>query len=145
MKNKILRTIFLAVCILTFCGCSSYGENGAPYQISGKMVTEDSCDYENAGFDFEFYNRSEKNVAGFTIVFFLFDEDGNSPILGRNNIVLQIDERVNAMDSFESCVSIDQYLTSIPEEPYIVDFLYVSAIVYEDGTQWKDSFGFYGF
>lgn len=141
MKNKILKYSSFLLLLFTFCGCSVFANNLAPYQISGKMVIDSSGNYESAGLEFRFFNKSEKNVKDFTIVFFLFDDDGNPPLSGKNNIVIKINEFVDRMDYLESTVSIDKYLTLIPNEPYSVDFLYVSQINYEDGSQWNDPFG----
>ncbi|MCQ2588180.1 MAG: hypothetical protein MJ174_08695 [Treponema sp.] len=143
MKNKshIILKHFLICLLFLITSCSSFASAGAPYQIKGEMVLEDSIDYENAGFEFSLFNRSDKEIKSFTVVFFLFDNDGNPPIAGKNNIVLEINETIEALENCELCVSLDKYLTFIPEEPYSVDFLYVSKIVYSDNSVWSDPFG----
>lgn len=105
------------------------------------MVVDSSSKYETVGFDFNFINKSEKNIKSFTVVFYIFDEDGNPPALGRNNIVITINSEVLSKESYESCVSLDSFFYEIPEEPYEVDYLYVSKIVYEDDSVWTDPFG----
>ncbi len=124
--------------------CSNFSKQNPPYVVSGEMVIEDSRDYENGGFDFSFFNKSDKAVVSFTLVFYLFDEEGNPPLSGKNNITLKIAERVEPLEKLEMCVSIDRYLTYVPSEPFTADFIYVSKIIYEDGTQWSDPYGIYG-
>lgn len=146
MKNLNLKfkTIFFLFCVL-FSSCNLFANEKIPYLISGEMVLDSSSKYNAAGFDFCFINKSEKNVKNFTIVFYIFDEDGNPPAMGRNNIVINVKSNVLANESFENCVSMDSFLYEIPEEPYEIDYLYVSRIVYEDDSEWNDSFGLYAF
>jgi len=143
--KKIRFAFLLGLCGFLFCNCSiavvAATGNTVPYSISGEMVLESSSVYNTAGFEFMFYNGSEKSVSGFTVVFYLFDEDGEVPLTGRNNIVLSVDSEVSPYSMVELCVSLDKYLSYIPEVPYTVDFLYVSSISYEDSSKWTDPFG----
>lgn len=139
MKNKY--KILVSFAFIFFCNFYSFCSEKIPYFISGEMVIDSSSKYEVAGFDFNFINKSEKNIKSFTVVFYVFDEDGNPPALGRNNIVITINSEVLSQESYENCVSLDSFLYEIPEEPYEVDYLYVSKIVYEDDYVWSDPFG----
>lgn len=142
--NKTLFSLLISFLICNGLSCSNFSTKTAPYLISGQMVTEDSRDYEMAGFDFSFFNKSEKTVSSFTLVFYLFDEDGNPPISGKNSITLQVKETVGPLEKLEMCASIDKYLTYVPSEPFTADFIYVSKIAYTDGSQWSDPYGLYG-
>ncbi|MCQ2592577.1 MAG: hypothetical protein MJ188_07295 [Treponema sp.] len=137
--------IFLILSIFVFTGCQLFGTPKVPYLISGEMTMESSAQYEVAGFDYYFLNKVNKTVKDFTMVFFLFDQEGNSPCIGSNNIVLKIEGDVPEGRSVTGCVSLDSLLTEIPEESYDIDFLYVSRISYEDGSVWSDPFGIYAF
>lgn len=143
MKNSF-KLFGILVCIF-FSSCNLFAVEEIPYLIKGEMVVDSSSKYEAAGFDFNFINKSEKNIKSFTVVFYIFDEDGNPPALGRNNIVITINSEVLSQESYESCVSLDSFLYEIPEEPYEVDYLYVSKIVYEDDSVWSDPFGLCAF
>lgn len=145
VENTLVKKIGVLICLLCLMSCSLYSKNQLPYAVSGEMTTEDSSLYELGGINLSFYNKSEKKIKKFVVVFFLFDEDGNSPLVGRNNVVLSITSEIEPEKNFEHCVSLDQFLCEVPEEPYLVDYLYVSEIVYEDGSCWKDPFGMYAF
>lgn len=142
--NYKFKIISFFICIL-FSNCKLFANEKIPYLINGEMVLDSSSKYEAAGFDFCFINKSEKNIKSFTIVFYVFDEDGNPPLMGRNNIVITVNSIVLAKESLENCVSMDSFLYEIPEEPYEIDYLYVSRIVYEDDSVWTDPFGLYSF
>lgn len=147
IQTKLLLKSILLCGIVTFFGCSGFAAElkTVPYQISGEMVLGPSKNFLNAGFDFEFYNKSEKKINDFTIVFYLFDEDGNPPSTGKNNFVFKISSSIEPGEELSSSVSLDKYLSYVPDEPYEVDYLYVSSITYSDGTQWSDPFGFLKF
>ena len=137
---------FMAVLfIMSFCGCSLPENACVPYAITGAMSVEDSEIWSNAGLEFEFSNRAEKTVKNFTLVFYLYDENGEPPIGARNNIVFKLEEEVDPFSSVEMAVSLDQFFTYVPEDSYNLDFLYVSSITYSDGTVWTDPFGLKSF
>lgn len=140
-KNRIFTMFFLFMCML-FSGCQLSAKENSPYIISGEMVTEDSSDYEIAGLDFYLYNKMEKNITSFTVVFFLFDSDGNAPEGSKNIVVLTVTTEIDAKSSLRACINLDKYMTEIPDEPYQIDYIYLSKIVYEDGSEWNDPFGF---
>lgn len=143
MKNKCKNLVFFT--FIFFYNFYFFASEKNPYFISGEMVVDASSKYEAAGFNFNLINRSEKNIKSFTVVFYIFDEDGNPPALGRNNIVVTINSEVLSQENYESCISLDSFLYEIPEEPYEVDYLYVSKIVYEDDSVWSDPFGLCAF
>ena len=100
-----------------------------------------SSDYEIAGLDFSFFNRSEKTVSEFTLVFYLFDEDGEPASLCRSNIVLSVSCEIPPGERLEKLLSLDTFFSAVPEQEYFTDYVYVSRIKYEDGSTWKDPFG----
>ena len=135
--------IFLA---LFFSSCALYGKSSAPYIVKGEMILEsenidEEQNFELGGMNVYFFNKESKPVTEFTIVFTLFDQDGEPISIGRSSIVATIRKTVDPLTSFNCCLSLDQNLCEVPEEPYTVDYLYVSRIVYEDGSQWTDAFG----
>lgn len=139
MKNK--QSIFLITISLLFCSCTLYGNNKVPYLLEGEITIEESSNYEYAGLNLSLYNKSELDIKGVTVVFYLFDQDGNVPSIGRNNIVLNMELEVAAGKKLDCCIPMDNYLYEIPEYPYQVDYLYLSKIQYTDGSIWVDPFG----
>lgn len=140
MKRKIVKfTVVLFIFI--FSGCNLFAGNFAPYIIDGEMVLDSSSKYEIAGLNFHFFNKSEKQIKNFTVVFYMYDEDGNPPGTGRNNVVVNITASIKGNENLNGCISLDEYLYEIPEVPYSIDYLYVSKITYADDSVWSDPLG----
>lgn len=140
-----LRVRLAALGFIFFSSCSmnyAFAKN-APYALQAKMVTEPSEIYEAAGLDFTFLNKDSQKVKSITLVFFMYDEEGNPPAIGPNNAELEIFVEVEPGEFVEDCICIDQLLYEIPDEPYQLDYLYVSRILYEDGSEWRDPYGFF--
>ncbi len=128
-----------------FCSCSAFTKNNIPYLIDAEMVMEDSPDYEVAGLNFDFFNKENKTVSKITMVFYLYDSDGNPVSFGKSNIVVSVGVTVEPGERIQGCISLDGFLFEYPEEVYQVDYLYLSQIVYEDGSSWSDPFGLLAF
>jgi len=131
-----------------YCRSAKFGKNTRkkieasefeiiPYEIQGEIEYEIS----NISFDYEFCNRTGKQISSYTIVFYLFDEDGNPPESMRNNIVARENVAVDAYTSVNESIGLEKYFEVLPDEEYTVDFLYVSKIEFADNTVWSDPFG----
>lgn len=140
MRSKNLF-IFILI-IFSICGCNVFAKENVPYVINGQFTKENNIsEYDLAGVDIFFFNKDKKTVKSFTVVFFLFDEDGEPINTTKNNLVYNVEQYVEFNDSVEFCLSLDEFLYFVPEESCFIDYLYVSNIVYEDGTVWSDPFG----
>lgn len=139
LKNKF----FLIVFSLLFLSCNLNGRGLLPYQISGDITLEDSDSYSVAGLNLFFTNKSKSSIKDFTIVFYLFDEDGNPPSMTRNGFVIKIPKQIASDESVDLLINLDEYFTVIPDEQtvFLLDYLYVSSINYEDGSVYSDPFG----
>ncbi|HAH63202.1 MAG TPA: hypothetical protein DCL73_14025 [Treponema sp.] len=142
MKNK---AAFVAVCFLLFPrGHFSYARDMCPYSIDGYVsLSSESAAFKYAGMNITFYNKTGKDIKRITFNFFLYDEDGNPPFPGNNCITVDCVQAVKAYDTVDFCVSLDEYMVTVPDEPYQTDFLYAGRIEYEDGTVWEDPYGLY--
>lgn len=147
MKCKKCVEKIILICLCTFFfGCSAFAKEKAPYIAGGDFVLDsETSDFQVAGIELYFYNRSDKAVKEFTVVFYLFDEDGEPISTGKSNIVLTVKKEIPAESAFKQSVSLDKYFLVVPDYQYSVEYLYVSSIVYEDGTTWKDPFGMMAF
>ena len=145
MKKIIMKILplFLLVSCSTSLGINAFEKKSLPYALTARMVTDASNVYEVAGIDFTFLNRSDKAVKSFTMVFFMYDEDGNPPAIGNNGVKIEIDVDVAAGECEDDLISLDRFMYEIPDSPYQLDYLYVSRILYEDGSEWSDPFGMY--
>lgn len=141
MKNRISK-ILLSMIVFFCVGCKSFGNTKTPYIISGEFVCGDETQgYSICGIQLNVFNKSEQEIKNLTVVFYLFDSDGEPVDTGNNNFVLSVDVSIPPKDSNEFCISLDDFMTSMPEEKYFVDYLYLSKISYEDGSEWSDPFG----
>lgn len=135
MKAKLILNSFLCFFVVT-----NLLNAKAPYSIVGEMEINQKT--EEAFLEYTFCNDSKKVVKDFTIVFYVFDSDGDVPLKNKNNIVVQIQMEVGAKEELSDKIKLNEYLSYIPEEPFFVDYLYVSSINYIEGTLWNDPFGF---
>ena len=151
------KLICVTVCMLIFLISNAYARNTTPYSIRGEISNASTQANQKYEFKGVFSNDSSKEVSSFTIVFFVFDQDGNSPLRGRNNVVIKIEEKVPAYENFDFVKNLDEYFyntsdfyeednsVSDDELEYECEYLYVSLITYSDGTEWSDPFGFEAF
>ena len=135
MKAKLILNSFLCFFVVT-----NLLNAKAPYSIVGEMELNQKT--EEAFLEYTFCNDSKKVVKDFTIVFYVFDSDGDVPLKNKNNIVVRIQTEVGAKEELSDKIKLNEYLSYIPEEPFFVDYLYVSSINYIEGTLWNDPFGF---
>lgn len=143
--KKISLSEKWCVLLLCFCfmSCSLFSRESVPYAVSGNFeMEENSSDYDLCGINLYLFNKAQKNIKEFTVVFYLFDKDGEPASECRNVLSFSVEKKVEAGKSFVCCISLDQYVSSIPDEPLLVDYLYVSQIVFEDDTTWEDPYGF---
>ena len=135
MKAKLILNSFLCFFVVT-----NLLNAKAPYSIVGEMEINQKT--EEAFLEYTFCNDSKKVVKDFTIVFYVFDSDGDVPLKNKNNIVVRIQMEVGVKEELSDKIKLNEYLSYIPEEPFFIDYLYVSSINYIEGTLWNDPFGF---
>ena len=135
MKAKLILNSFLCFFVVT-----NLLNAKAPYSIVGEMEINHKT--EEVFLEYTFCNDSKKVVKDFTIVFYVFDSDGDVPLKNKNNIVVRIQTEVGVKEELSDKIKLNEYLSYIPEEPFFVDYLYVSSINYIEGTLWNDPFGF---
>lgn len=138
------KSVWLLFLMLLFSSCTMVFplDTEVPYSVKGEMVLTENESDDFSEFKFEFKNKSEKEVYAFTVVFFLFDQEGNPVTTGKPNISAIVREPVPSGEILESSFSLDRFLNGIPEVPYRIEYLFVKKIIYSDGTEWNDPYGF---
>lgn len=138
------KFICLLLLMVVFSSCTMVFplDREVPYSVKGEMVLNEKGDEDFSEFKFEFKNKSEKEVYAFTIVFFLFDQEGSPVTSGKPNISAIVRESIGAGEILESSFSLDRFLNGIPEVPYRTEYLFVKKIIYTDGSEWNDPYGF---
>ena len=145
MKNNFVKG-FICFFILTLFGCSAFSIEKPPYSVSADFVMEeDSPVYKICGVDLSFYNFSKEMVKEFEVSFFLFDSDGEPAFECPSRLSFSIEKEIDADESFSISLSLDSYMIFIPQSLLEIDYLYVSKIIYADGSVWEDPFGFSAF
>lgn len=140
--KKYLKILCLFL-FFNFVSCSVFAEIKIPYIISGNITFEESEKYDFLGLNFRLKNKSPKKMNKVTLVFYVFDENGEPPLCVKNHIVLTLNCEIEPGEILEDCISLDKYVFNLDSEYYEIDYLYVSQIVYEDETTWNDPFGNY--
>ena len=144
MKKIFISLLFL-VSVLSLFSCGTFDCLSCPYVLDNPHVelgqVEDK--YNFAGMHFSLYNESGKTIDNFTMSFMLYDSDGNNPFIGSNCVVSRCKWPVQPGSVCDFVISLDQYLSSVPDEPYTLDYIYLREIHYSDGSSWKDPFGMY--
>lgn len=135
------------ILITIFCmSCKVFTLDTVPYVIDAEFVMEEnSTDYSICGVDFYLKNKSEKEIKNITIIFFLFDKDGEPAYECRSKISASVEKSIMPGEVSNFCMSLDQFMNSIPEDPLMLDYLYISEIQYEDDSVWSDPFGLIAF
>jgi len=130
MKRILVIFILSTMSILTG---RIYAREKLPYSITGQI--------EDKVFAGSFENKSSKKVNSFTLVFYVFDEDGNCPLIGKNNVVAKIEEELLEKESKDFILQLEEILPAERELDYEAEYIYVSLISYSDGSEWTDPFG----
>jgi hypothetical protein len=140
MNKKIAKFLLWMSFLLFFTNCKLFSdENQIPYLISGDIELSESDSY---CLDYKFYNNSGKNVYAFTLVLFVYDEDGNPPPYCSSNFVINVASVVSSYSYSEDKIDLKPYIVEVNEVYYNIDYIYISNIVYEDGSVWSDPLGF---
>lgn len=145
MKNNFFRlSILLSMMLLS--GCSAFSAERNPYSIAADFVMdEESDEYKICGADITFYNHSLITVKEFELVFFLFNSEGEPASECPERLTFYIEKEIGPDEDFKICLNLDSFMNFIPEAPLEIDYLYVSKIVFSDGSVWEDPYGFKAF
>ena len=145
MKTKFLK-ILCCFIVLAFFGCSAFSLERSPYTINADFVMdEESSVYKICGVELSFSNLATETVKEFEVVFFLFDSDGEPAYECPNRLAFSIEREIGLDEDFSVCLSLDSYMTFVPQSLLEIDYLYVSRITYADGSIWVDPYGFSAF
>lgn len=145
MKTKFLK-ILCCFIVLAFFGCSAFSLERSPYTINADFVMdEESSVYKICGVELSFSNLATETVKEFEVVFFLFDSDGEPAYECPNRLAFSIEREIGSNEDFSVCLSLDSYMTFVPQSLLEIDYLYVSRITYADGSIWVDPYGFSAF
>ena len=69
------------------------------------------------------------------------NETKKNPLVGSNTLRFNSDINIPPNTSQAMVLSLDPWIYSAPESPWLIDFLYIPSIKYSDGSSWNDSTG----
>lgn len=142
MKRFGIIGVLLSVFLMC---CCSMDQLSPPYLITDEKVIngENPGCHSFAGAYITFFNNSGKTVKGFAVSFRLYDSDGNAFGFGFNGITTEYRGEVEPKKDVEIIVSLDSVQNVQVSEGMQLDFIYVSKIIYTDGSVWTDPVGLY--
>lgn len=144
MKALFLLTGVCSALLAVSCGLAA--GSPPPYAITklASYCGERAGYYLCAGVEFTFLNTSSKAVSDVAVSFMAFDpQTQRNPFIGSNIIKTSFSGAIPEGQKKDFIIPLDPYVYVAPEEPYIIDFFYISQIVYDDGSVWEDSNGIY--
>jgi len=107
-------------------------------------ISERTNYYTYAGIAFKFLNNAEEYIDRITVSFMLFDaKTQGSPFMGNNRFEIKRWDMISPGENREVLISLDRYIYAAPSEPYLIDFFYISEILYKSGRVWEDKRGKY--
>ena len=123
--------------------CKKELDISVPYTIDGFLDVQADSKDERLFFEYEFENSGKKDVCEFVVVFYVLDENGEPPLQGRNFVVLTVQEEVPAGGILSGRIDVSDWVCFESDKEYVTDFLFVSKIVYNDGSSWIDDTGLF--
>lgn len=141
-QEKIKKILFCILVIFQYTSCSVFSQNSIPYGIRGSISV---CEVEGKSEIYvtgEFDNIDKKEVSSFTVVFMVFNSEGEISFQGKSNLVIKVSNSVLPGTKSDFQIPLTELLTGINTLSLGIDYLYVSRIDYFDGSIWADPFGF---
>lgn len=150
MKQKHSRGILVFAFLfpLVFSGCmaNTVDITKPLFAVSTPVykTSEEDSRCKIGGVYFDFYNKADCSVVFIETRMNVYDrKTGNPAFTGSTTIVTPGSVKIRSGEKKQLCVCLDDYITVVSKNGYIIDQFYVSRIFYEDGRIWKDEFGLY--
>ena len=144
----LISAALLVSCEYINAGISAFSTPAEPPPF---VITRPVCEiderpgyYRYAGIAFNFMNTSSQIMDEITVSFIIYDSITNeNPFIGSNRFMIKKLELLLPNENKEILISLDKYIYLAPQEPYLIDFFYVSKIHFTDDTAWEDLYGLY--
>ncbi len=144
---KKILSLFLLLCAVVLWNSCVQSVYSAPYVISSPECVIGKTDsfFSYAGVIASFINTAESDIASLYISFNVYDASTKkNPFFGSNTIQTVYEDIIYPDEETELCISLDEYVHSIPLEPFLIQNFCISKIVYSDGSVWTDYFCVFG-
>jgi hypothetical protein len=131
-------------CLLFLFSCDFNETVEPPFTIRGFTIENmDEYDEIQTCAEFYFRNTAYTPVVSLIMSFRLYYSDGSYPAYGNNKVSVNFEGFISS--SKEECITIplDSYIKIYRSMPLIADQILIEKIVYNDGSVWKDTLGFW--
>ncbi len=115
-----------------------------PFLLSAPecVLASETGSFEFAGVKFSVRNKSSTEIKNISVVFSVYEsESGGKPFLWGNSISSKMECSIESGECAEFEASLDSYIVQVPEEPYYIDYFYLSSAEFSDGYVWHDPTG----
>jgi hypothetical protein len=134
----------LFFCLLFLFSCDFNEAVEPPFAIRGFTIeTTDEHDEFQTGAGFYFRNTAYKPVVSLIMSFRLYYSDGSYPSYGSNKVSVNFEGFISSSGEEFITIPLDSYIRIYRPMTLIADQILVEKIVYNDGTAWKDTLGFW--
>lgn len=108
------------------------------------LLSSSEGNFRHAGISFECHNTDSRAICSMEVSFIVYtDESGGNPFYGSNVISALVTADILPDASVTCEISLDSKLARIPDEPFCIDYFYVTKVVFADDSAWADPYGFY--
>lgn len=139
IKNKVGSLFCIASAMVGLASCGLSISSMCPYTITNGYVEVGSVsgNHRLAGAYIDVLNNSERTMSSAEISFMLFDSSGKS--LGQQSAT--VDLNIFSGEETEVVISLDRIIGTTLDKSYVLDFVHLRKIIYEDGSFWVDPLG----
>ena len=134
----------LFFCLFFFFSCDFYEVVEPPFAIRGFTIgSSDESGEQRTGAEFYFRNTAYKPVVSLSMSFRLYYSDGSYPSSGNNKVSVNFEGFISSSGEEFITIPVDYFIRINRAMPLVADQILVEKIVYDDGTVWKDTLGFW--
>ena len=145
-SNLLIVLIYLSVLLLCSCNVNQIDIVRPLFSVSAPEYRSGAEDTNCAlgGIYFDFYNKANCDIVFIEIRFNVFDKKTlNIAFPGYGTLTCETFIKLKSGEKKQMCIPLDDYITVLSQEGYVIDQFYISRIEYSDGRFWKDDFGLY--
>lgn len=141
IRKEIIYFILSLLFVHFFTGCVSLSE--CPYKILLEQKSFSSLFLDNnMNLDFSVINKSQKDICSFSVIFSLFNSDGE-PVFYSDSIKIDFQDTIPSGKEKHFLINFVDYINLDLEEIYIIDYIYITNIKFYDDSVWVDEFGIF--
>lgn len=134
--------ILLSSCVLQDSLLNGLGTQQCPCVINAPLMQLGNIpgSYSLAGIYVDVINCTEKEISALEVFFLCTEPDGTrADLCGSNPVKAKAEITFIPGERKTLIISLDRKLTQIPKQVWELDPFLVSAVIFSDGTIWRDA------